>query len=114
MQLKKDLTIKYKSVSFFLKKSYIQSDTSIFNEIKKIKPGTFVQINLNQNLNNHKEFTYWDYQKIAMDNISISSESIQSDQFLETKNNLMGKELKMSSTVFLNEFHLSCHTVCGS
>jgi asparagine synthase (glutamine-hydrolysing) len=100
LQLKKDLTINYKSVSFFLKKSYIQSDTSIFNEIKKIKPGTFVEINLNQNLSNHKEFTYWDYQKIAMENISISSESIQSDQFLETKNNLSNLlESKIQSTM---------------
>ena len=36
LQLKKNLTINYKSVNFFLKKSYIQSDSSIFNEIKKI------------------------------------------------------------------------------
>ena len=100
LQLKKNLTINYKSVNFFLKKSYIQSDSSIFNEIKKIKPGTFIEINLNQNLNNHKEFTYWDYQKIAMENVSISSESVQSDQFLETKNNLSNLlESKIQSTM---------------
>lgn len=86
--LKSRLTINYESVSFFLKKSYIPTDKSIFNEIKKVKPGTYLEIPLKKNSSYSNEFKYWDYKKVALKSVDLNKHSITSDVFYETKSQL--------------------------
>lgn len=65
--LKNKLTINLNSLDHFLKKSYINTDSSIFNEITKVKPATFIHIDLNKNENlQPNETIYWDYEDLCI------------------------------------------------
>lgn len=74
--LKDKLTINFNSLDHFLKKSYVQTDSSIFNEILKVKPSTFIKIDLLQKENFiPQEKKYWNYQQIAIDGSNHASNS---------------------------------------
>ena len=71
--LKEKLTINYSSLDHFLKKSYVQTDASIFNEIVKVPPSTFVKINIHKKeISELVEKKYWDYEKIAINGAKSS------------------------------------------
>ena len=74
--LKDKLTINFNSLDHFLKKSYVQTDSSIFNEILKVKPSTFIKIDLLQKENFiPQEKKYWNYQQIAIDGSNPATNS---------------------------------------
>ena len=74
--LKDKLTINFNSLDHFLKKSYVQTDSSIFNEILKVKPSTFIKIDLQQKENFiPQEKKYWNYQQIAIDGSNHATNS---------------------------------------
>lgn len=89
--LKDQLTINYESLDYFLKKSYVSTHSSIFNEIVKIKPSTYVKFNLESKEICSKETSYWDYQQLAIEGaekskdfpISYNTTKNQLDELLE-------------------------------
>jgi len=98
--LKKNLTINFESVSFFLKKSYVPNNASIFNEVKKVKPGSYIEFDLDEKSISSKENIYWDYQQEALDRINTSKIPIKSDYFIETKDQLANiLESKIKNTM---------------
>ena len=52
-----DKTLSPKAISLFLQQGYIQSPFCIFQYVQKLKPGSFLEIDENQNI---REWTYWD------------------------------------------------------
>ncbi len=56
-----DKTLDDLSVSLFLQRGYIQAPKSIFKFAKKVKPGTFVEVDSDLNITETK---YWDINKI--------------------------------------------------
>jgi len=72
--LKDQLTINYESLDHFLKKSYVSTHSSIFNEIVKIKPSTYVEINLKSKEICLEETSYWDYQQLAIEGVEKSKD----------------------------------------
>ena len=72
-QLKSSLTINYDSLSFFLKKSYVPSGASIYNEIQKLNPATILSIDLSKGNLAIEETKYWDYLDIALKNSNNES-----------------------------------------
>tara|TARA_A100001015_G_scaffold302518_1_gene390816 strand:- start:3103 stop:5019 length:1917 start_codon:yes stop_codon:yes gene_type:complete len=98
--LKDNLTINFDNVNFFLKKSYVPNHSSIFNEIYKVKPGSYVEFDLNFLPYTSKEKNYWDYKKLSLEGINHSKESISSNSYIETKNKLSNiLESKIKSTM---------------
>tara|TARA_B100000686_G_scaffold257994_1_gene270173 strand:+ start:69 stop:1988 length:1920 start_codon:yes stop_codon:yes gene_type:complete len=86
--LKNKLTINFDSLEHFLQKSYVSSTSSIFNEITKVKPSTYLRINLaNTKDLVPEEITYWDYQQLAIDGAMQSNNSFQ-DSYNSSKNHL--------------------------
>ncbi len=73
--LKDSLTINYKNLDFFLKKSYLPIDESIFNEIRKVKPGQYLKIGYSDNVLSVSEHCYWDYGKLVIDSLQTKKES---------------------------------------
>ena len=72
--LKDQLTINYESLDHFLKKSYVSTHSSIFNEIVKIKPSTYVEIDLKSKEICLEETSYWDYQQLAIEGVEKSKD----------------------------------------
>lgn len=65
--LKDQLTINLNSLDHFLKKSYVSAHSSIFNEINKVKPASFIHLDLNKRANIQlRETIYWDYQDLSI------------------------------------------------
>ena len=87
-QLKSLLTINYDSLSFFLKKSYVPSGSSIYNEIKKVNPASYICIDLSGSNFNIKEIKYWDYLDIALKNSNYANLAIDSGHYESTKSEL--------------------------
>ena len=88
--LKQKLTINLNSLDHFLKKSYVQTDSSIFNEILKVKPSTFIKIDLLQKGNFIPQAKkYWDYQQIAIDGSNHATNSFDGS-YESSKNHLAG------------------------
>ena len=87
-QLKSLLTINYDSLSFFLKKSYVPSGSSIYNEIKKVNPASYLCIDLSSSNFNIKEIKYWDYLDIALKNSNDANLAIDSGHYASTKSEL--------------------------
>ncbi len=88
--LKDKLTIDFNSLDHFLHKSYVSSTSSIFNEITKVKPSTYVRIDLNNTKDLiPEEVTYWDYQQLAIDGAIESKYSFQ-DSYESSRNYLSG------------------------
>jgi len=87
-QLKSLLTINYDSLSFFLKKSYVPSGSSIYNEIKKVNPSSYLSIDLSSSTFNIKEIKYWDYLDIALKNSNDANLVIDSGHYASTKSEL--------------------------
>jgi len=87
-QLKSSLTINYDSLSFFLKKSYVPSGASIYNEIQKLNPATILSIDLSKGNFAIEETKYWDYLDIALKNSNNESLEINSNHYLSVKASL--------------------------
>lgn len=53
--------INYKSAIDFLKKSYVSGESSIYDQIFKVKPGTILEFDVDsiKNLESGQEFVYW-------------------------------------------------------
>lgn len=99
-QLKSSLTINYDSLSFFLKKSYIPSGTSIYNEVKKVHPATYIAIDLSKNLSDTQEIKYWNYLDISAQNLANSQSSITHSDYKKTKGKLSSLlESKINETM---------------
>lgn len=56
-----DKAIDFLAVSLFLQQGYIQSPHSIFKYVKKVKPGSFLEIDEQQQV---KEISYWDIEQV--------------------------------------------------
>jgi asparagine synthase (glutamine-hydrolysing) len=87
-QLKKSLTINYESLGFFLKKSYVPSGQSIYNEVKKLHPATYLQIDFSSGAFKIQENKYWDYLNIALNNSLNSQTSFDNFDYDEIKSQL--------------------------
>ena len=60
--LKNQLTINFNNVDHFFKKSYVPPSGSIFNEIFKVKPSTYITFNLSKKTyEKPNEFIYWSH-----------------------------------------------------
>lgn len=59
--LKDQLSINYKNLDFFLKKSYLPVTESIFNEIKKVEPGSYLEFDFSRSIIKSREVKYWNY-----------------------------------------------------
>lgn len=68
-----DKTINQEAVSLFLQTGYIPSPHCIFSFVKKLEPGSFLEIDLNKNI---RKWKYWDVRDIYT-NTKIRNESDQ-------------------------------------
>lgn len=68
--LKNTLTLNPQNLDFFLNKSYLPNNSSIFSEIKKVEPGTYIRFNFSDNNIKDHPVKYWDYLSFVKDSIS--------------------------------------------
>jgi asparagine synthase (glutamine-hydrolysing) len=82
-----DLEIDHSAISRYLQVGYIKSPYSIYKKVKKLAPGTFLEINRNGLSSISK---YWDLQSIKPGNLNESDE-----QVLEKANSLLLENCKL-------------------
>lgn len=108
-QLKGSLTINYESLGFFLKKSYVPSGKSIYNEVQKLEPATYLKIDFSSGAFKIQEKKYWDYLNIALNHSINSKTSFENIDYDEMKSQLASLleekiDLTMVSDVPLGAF----------
>jgi asparagine synthase (glutamine-hydrolysing) len=75
-----DKTIDEKAVSVFLQQGYLHSDYCIYKNVKKIKPGSLLEIHAN---GKQEEFVYWDVENIYQNNKPFSTSENELSEQLE-------------------------------
>jgi asparagine synthase (glutamine-hydrolysing) len=68
--LKNNLSLDIDNINFFLNKSYFPEGHSVFKEIKKILPGTFITFNLDKTkVISSSLSTYWNFKEIVNESL---------------------------------------------
>jgi len=85
---KNKLTLDIEQLNFFLKKSFVSPEKSIFKEIQKIKPGTYKRFLLSdENITFIEEKFYWDFKTRILDE-KINCISSNKPSYLDCKHEL--------------------------
>jgi len=75
---KSELSLNYNSIAYFLKKSFIHPAESIFKEVKKVSPATFIRFSIKENEIHllEKDF-YWNYESLFLQSkANINSKNV--------------------------------------
>ena len=65
--LRDKLSINFNSVNHFLKKSYVPNHSSIFHEVQKVEPASYIEISLEKGASvPPKKIRYWNYEALAI------------------------------------------------
>jgi asparagine synthase (glutamine-hydrolysing) len=70
------LILDTKSISFFLKYNFIKTPNSIYKNIKKVQPGTYIKFQIKNNEVIKKKFTYWKPKIINKKNYYLQTNNI--------------------------------------
>lgn len=68
------------AVNFYFSRQYIGGDTTIFSHIKKVKPGTWLDIDIEGKI---KETVYWQLQPVSPIKTSIEEATAKTDDLLK-------------------------------
>jgi len=69
------LSMNFKNLDFYLKKSYFPVSESIYNEIKKVKPGSYIEFDYSQDEIKYKEVQHWDYLSLVENSINVQKDT---------------------------------------